>query len=413
MKKQMIFACATFAAVNGLFALTVTDVTARQRWPWNSLVDVDFTVNGAKGEAYSVDIDAVAGGGITSLVARTFVTEPIAATGKNRVVWNLGADYPDFRTDDLKVTVTITPFSDVTPVYLVVDLSNGAEAATYPVRYTTTAPVHTAGQNDPCKTSELWLKRVKAGTIQMGGGTDGYPVHTCTLTNDFYLGVFPLTWGQYVNIGDGVNSVWAPQFFTNEAYRTTRPLDRLRFDVVRDSKYLCPNDSEIYSDSILKRLRNRTGLGFDLPTEWQWEYAARAGSTKSKVPTSQHRAKSEPNEDYEYYEEKGMWSVEYGTFYVDAHSPNDWGFYSMVGNVRQWCINRKMTITEGDVLLEPMGADADGQTRPRMVKGVDWTRGETYRTYGWRTGLDSWNVVTESNVIGARVCLTIKKEESK
>ena len=85
----------------------------------------------------------------------------------------------------------------------------------------------------------------------------------------------------------------------------------------------------------------------------------------------------------------------------------------MVGNVRQWCINRKMTITEGDVLLEPMGADADGQTRPRMVKGVDWTRGETYRTYGWRTGLDSWNVVTESNVIGARVCLTIKKEESK
>ena len=306
MKKQMIFACATFAAVNGLFALTVTDVTARQRWPWNSLVDVDFTVNGAKGEAYSVDIDAVAGGGITSLVARTFVTEPIAATGKNRVVWNLGADYPDFRTDDLKVTVTITPFSDVTPVYLVVDLSNGAEAATYPVRYTTTAPVHTAGQNDPCKTSELWLKRVKAGTIQMGGGTDGYPVHTCTLTNDFYLGVFPLTWGQYVNIGDGVNSVWAPQFFTNEAYRTTRPLDRLRFDVVRDSKYLCPNDSEIYSDSILKRLRNRTGLGFDLPTEWQWEYAARAGSTKSKVPTSQHRAKSEPNEDYEYYEEKGM-----------------------------------------------------------------------------------------------------------
>ena len=47
MKKQMIFACATFASVNGLFALTVTDVTARQRWPWNGLVDVDFTITGA------------------------------------------------------------------------------------------------------------------------------------------------------------------------------------------------------------------------------------------------------------------------------------------------------------------------------------------------------------------------------
>ena len=104
-----------------------------------------------------------------------------------------------------------------------------------------------------------------------------------------------------------------------------------------------------------------------------------------------------------------MWSANYGTFYVDAYSPNGWGFYSMIGNVRQWCINRTLTIAKYDVLTEPTGAAADGTSRARSCKGADWSRSSTYRTYGWRATMDSWNVSQTYNNIGARVCLTIRR----
>ena len=45
MKKLMMTA-ATFAALSASAAITITDVSARQRWPWNGLVDVDFTISG-------------------------------------------------------------------------------------------------------------------------------------------------------------------------------------------------------------------------------------------------------------------------------------------------------------------------------------------------------------------------------
>ena len=127
MKKLILTAAACAAIVAE--ALTVTDVTARQRWPWNNLVDVDFTINGVSGEAYYIDISATAAGGEKKLCATSFTTEPIAATGRNRIVWDLGTDYPNFKADDLSVTVTATPFSDSTPLYLVVDISGGTAAA--------------------------------------------------------------------------------------------------------------------------------------------------------------------------------------------------------------------------------------------------------------------------------------------
>lgn len=415
--KKLIMMAAAFSVIAADAALTVTGVTARQRWPWNSLVDIDFTVNGSAGEAYAIDISATATGGEKKLYATSFITEPIAQSGvKTRMVWNLGADYPNFKADDMRVTVTATPFSDSTPVYMVVDLSGGSNAVSYAVRYTTKAPVHTAGVADTCKTTELWLKRVKAGTIQMGGGIEGYPVHTCTLTNDFYLGVFPITWGQYENIGQGVETRW-PLWFTNIATRATRPLDQVRFPAIRDAKYLCPDDAAIYADSILKRLRDRTGLDFDLPTEWQWEYACRAGYTGNRYPNAQWRRRSNSYTACGGYSSSAVvdrnWTPEEGgTGYVDEFDANPWGFYSMLGNVWEWCINRSATITAGDTVTEPQGQAADGSSRTRAIKGGSWSWWrDGSATCSSHNGQDSWNVSDADNTMGARVCLTIKKSE--
>ena len=169
-------------------AVSIENVAARQRWPWNGLVDVDFTISDAEtGDTFAIDVDATAEGGTKLLSAKSFVEEPIATGGANRVVWDLAADYPGFKANDLTIPVRATPFSDATPVYMVVDISGGKDADSWPVRYTTTPPAHVQGAtNEPCQTTELWLRRIPAGTDVLGYGslvTSGvihFPAHTAT-----------------------------------------------------------------------------------------------------------------------------------------------------------------------------------------------------------------------------------------
>ena len=362
MKKLMMVAAA-FSALLASAEITITGVTARQRWPWNSLVDVDFTIGGvAQGEAYYVDVTATYDNGNRSLVAKTFETEPIAAAGKNRIVWDLGADYPNFKADDLRVTVTATPFSDATPLYLVVDISGGKDATAWPVRYTTTPPVRTAGVEDPCKTTELWLRRVKAGTMQLGKGSGSsnygyYPQHKVTLTDDYYLGVFSLTTAQAANIaGYQVEEV---SYLTNTLYAATRPCDALQLSKARGTVKAADNPTDT---SILGRLAVRTGLPFDLPTEWQWEYALRAGSTADYYEGATIVKRPSGAIDRNS-------TTDAGTCYVDDCSPNAWGFYCVFGSVWDQCLNLKTTIEKDAVYTNP-GVFSTEATGSVACKGV-------------------------------------------
>lgn len=435
MNKLAMLGCAALFAANAFCDVTITGVSSRQRWPWNNLVDVDFTINGNAGDPYSIDISATCNSGATTLTAKTFASEPVAAAGaQSRVVWDLGADYPDLKADDFIVTVTATPLKDSTPVYMVVDLSKGAGATSYPVRYTTTAPTTVAGELNPCKTTELWLRRIKAGTVKMGGGSAcdvsaGYKTHTVTLTDDFYIGIFPITYAQYQNIGQTVATSRSLMHFTNETCSATRPLDSVTFPCLRDSAYLCPQDPSIHdSRSILGRLRARTGLDFDLPTEWQWEYAIRAGKfvggNGDRYSGATYRMRKTPSSTYEYYSQERMWNTQYGTTYVDAGRPNDWGIYLVYGNVWEWCINSSMTITQNESYTDPLGNAADGSTRSRITKGCSQTWGYlgnysgAYVSSGTRIGMDtanvdetvSWNSSTAYyQGLGARIILQIRK----
>ena len=414
MKKLILTAAACAAIVAE--ALTVTDVTARQRWPWNNLVDVDFIINGTAGEAYYIDISATAAGGDKKLNATSFTTEPIAATGRNRIVWDLGADYPNFKADDLRVTVTATPFSDSTPLYLVVDISGGTAAAKWPVRYTTAAPVHTAGVADPCKTTELWLKRVKAKNMmfRMGGSNSGtfqyYTYHYCTFTNDFYLGVFELTQEQCKNIsGDYMSK------FTNETCRATRPADSIDPRNIRQPYFDSSDPGADITSGFMKNLRDRTGgLKFDLPTEWQFAYAGAAGTGNGRYNVTDRTAvrfsdTSKPSANNENYNtaNQGDWPAEYGTSYVDAYDPNPWGFYGMLGNVFEACLNRRnYSITLDCELTDPLGDSGLGSERPQV--GGSWNNDWTAAQVWCRVNLNPASTASDW-VYGARICLTIGK----
>ena len=159
---------------------TVSNVAVQVRWPFDGLVDIDFTVEGEEDENLLVGVTATVADSKETLSAKTFSTEPVLRPGgKKRIVWDFGADYPGMKATGMKAAVSVKPlYAADTPLYLVVDISGGAGAPCWPIRYKVQDPVYTVGAEDPCKTTEIWLKRVRAGTAKMGrdkGGAKYYP----------------------------------------------------------------------------------------------------------------------------------------------------------------------------------------------------------------------------------------------
>ena len=104
MKNKSLLFIAALAVADVAQAFTVTGVSAHQRWPWNNLVDVDFTIGEADANAlFKIEVKAAYAGGDRIIEAKTFVSEPVAKTGTSRVTWDFGRDYPNFKAEDLGI----------------------------------------------------------------------------------------------------------------------------------------------------------------------------------------------------------------------------------------------------------------------------------------------------------------------
>ena len=172
---------------------------------------------------------------------------------------------------------------------------------------------------------------VPAGEFRMGaaGGEEGRPegpVHTVHIARAFALGRHEVTQAQFAAfvsatghaMGGGCQ-VWAGQWRTPPDADWTDPgYGRMPFD---DEPVTCVswNDAEAY----VQWLARRTGRHYRLPSEAEWEYAARAGSTQPWYG---------PVDQIAWYAVNGSEQ----THPVAKKTPNHWGLYDMLGNVWEW-----------------------------------------------------------------------------
>ncbi len=230
-------------------------------------------------------------------------------------------------------------------LYCVVNLSAGPNATRYPVSYLSAAP--RGGWPDVYKTTKLVLRRIEPGTFIMGEDQKDES-HRVTLTKPFYIGVFEVTQKQYALV------TWAaPSAFKGDM----RPVENVSYEMIRgkDEGAKWPSSSGVDTYSFLGKLRARTGLDFDLPTEAQWEYACRAG-TKSKynnggdtegdlkklgrfVLNQKGRGMRESYENFARHKPDGKGGHSHNTVVAGAYEPNKWGVYDMHGNVWEWCLD--------------------------------------------------------------------------
>jgi formylglycine-generating enzyme required for sulfatase activity len=227
------------------------------------------------------------------------------------------------------------------------------------------------------------MRKISAGSFIMGspgsefGADDDESRHTVTLTKDFYIGVFEVTQRQWELVMGN-----KPSYFNNAAYYASRPVDQVSYYDIRENptnNAISPNwpaSAQVHADSFMGKLRSKTGLvSFDLPTESQWEYACRAGTTTA-LNSGKNLANTASDANmaavgrYWYnggsgYTQDGDTSV--GTAKVGSYPPNQWGLYDMHGNVCELCLDWYGTYPS--TVSDPPGATSGVN---RVNRGGGW-----------------------------------------
>ena len=236
------------------------------------------------------------------------------------------------------------------------------------------------------------MKKVEGGTFFMGAQddvpyepnyapeaeSDESPVHSVTLSS-FYLGETEVTQALWEALmGEKRNR----SSFDGDS---NLPVESVSWEDICgiDGKAKDPN-------CFLYRLNHLTGKNFRLPTEAEWEYAARGGNHSNKTKF----AGSNNIESVAWYGDNS----DGVTHVVKGKSPNELGLYDMSGNVWEWCGDRYGDYGSGS-RTNPKGTD-DGSRR--VLRGGGWNSiaGRCRVSYRNNSDPDDGN-----DDIGFRLCL--------
>lgn len=310
----------------------------------SAIVTASFTADGV--EVGPDVIGADMGGDVNKVVA----------AGSRTIFVRTRVGSGDYLHDvkDLRAALRAWPKSSP-PRYLSVDLT-GARSHRF---YVDENWVPGGVSNRLYKTDRLLMRRIAAtdvawpmgvtGVSETKGSTDMSP-HYVSLSSDYYIGIYEVTQRQYKNCtgeldGSTVGGTTHTTFFNSEV----RPVAFTSYSNLRYGKatglkevdykgYVWPTDDHaVNPESGIGRMRSQTGLRLDLPTEAQWEYAARAGSAAVTYGEIGEIAWTATN----FAEDPAI--VACGgtnqTHEVGLLKPNKWGLYDMIGNVQEVCLD--------------------------------------------------------------------------
>ncbi len=328
------------------------------------IVTLDIQTN-RTGAATSDEADWISIGGENIQQIDGDVNVLVSDLGSHVLTWHAFESWPGqkIRNGAARAVVTVWA-TNSPPDYLVVDLTKDND-----VRYYTSPEFLPYGGLTPTnayyRTDAIVMRKIPAQAVswQMGSRADQYnhrsneTQHEVILTNDYYMAIYMLTRGQVGKFAswsgtakDGCYVCDSQKAWTGTAYGSvysgdvadptnSAPCVGTSWTFMRGTgdTYSWPaGRHKVQSSRWLGKARAKTGVDFDMPTEAQWEFACRAGTTtvvysgdfneSNKANLSKIAWWSGNNDDYAFHP-------------VGMKEPNAFGLYDMIGNAKEMCLD--------------------------------------------------------------------------
>lgn len=389
MKPVLSLSCLLAFTVSAIAAApVVTNVTAAQR-PGSKLVDITYTVNDGDGDSMTIGVEISGDGGLTYTIPATALSGNVGAgvtSGNRSIVWNAGADW------------------------------NG--------QYVPLARVRITAHDGTTPAPPTGMVYIPAGVFQMGDNLDGMtnamPVHNVQV-DGFFMERFEVskelwmtvkTWSAgngYDDFPDGFAGPGHPVCATTWYAAVKWCNARSEKEGLTPVYYTDDAQTVVYRTGNLDLANAKVkwnANGYRLPTEAEWEKAARGGSLGLRYPWGNTIDGSQANfqGSGDQNENSNLESTPVG-YYNGSQAPvgvdmaNGYGLYDMIGNVREWCWDRYSDTYYSSPLAgeNPRGPDSGG---PRLARGGSWGDGAgSPLRIAYRGGYSATNA---NNTIGFR-----------
>lgn len=178
------------------------------------------------------------------------------------------------------------------------------------------------------------MKLVKGGTFQMGSETYSKPVHSVTISNDYYIGETEVT-----------QSLW----YAVIGQKPTTGSNKWTSDKGLGDDYPAYFISWDNCQTFITKLNEATGENFRMPTEAEWEFAARGGNKSLNYSYGG----SNTIDEVAWYKDNSSSSCHP----VATKKANELGLYDMSGNVWEWCSDWYGTYS-ADPVTDPTGPES-------------------------------------------------------
>ena len=224
--------------------------------------------------------------------------------------------------------------------------------------YEPSKPNHTVDLNSSVNLEMIW---VEPGTFTMGSPvtevgrqSDREDEHNVSLTKGFFLGKYEVTQAQYEAVMKG-NSNGLSSTPSQWSNNPNRPVEKVSWD---DVQIFLTRLNEMQADVLTP------GWSYTLPTESQWEYASRAGTT------TKYSWGNDINPSHANYDNNIGQTSDIGQYAV-----NPWGFFDMQGNVWEWTADLYQAAYPTDnPAIDPTGPTSGSRRVPR---GGSWSNDDT------------------------------------
>lgn len=226
---------------------------------------------------------------------------------------------------------------------------------------------------------------IPGGTFLMGSPAsetgrreDEGPQHHVRI-DPFWMGKYEVTWDQYDTWGERIDILrrdfagiqpTAAELIVDGITRPTEPYTDMSFGFGKGN-YPAISMTQHAARTFCQWLSAKTGFYYRLPTEAEWEYACRAGTTTA------YSFGDDPADLDAYAVYGGNSDEQYAE--VGTKRPNPWGLHDMHGNVSEWVLDQYVSDSYAQRRAGPAGeAPADNPlvipttVDPRVVRGGGW-----------------------------------------